>query len=118
MVASTFVLLCNFGLYYHPGTPFQRQLYSTITGLIIHSYVFGMSGLAGLATNLISYLAIVIMPKEYSHVAIFIVSGIGLSLSQIHKQMYNYGVNGLDVPMSLMSNFCKVSSMACCISDG
>ena len=64
MVASTFALLCNFGLYYHPGTPFQRQLYSTTMGFLIHYYVFGLSGLASLATNVFSYLAIRVMPRS------------------------------------------------------
>lgn len=32
--------------------------------------------------------------------------------------MYNYGWNGLDVPINLMFNFCRVSSLACCIKDG
>ena len=63
MIASTVVLFVNFGLYYHRGTPFQRQLYSTTTGLAIHYYVFGMSGLASLLTNVFSYLAIITMPR-------------------------------------------------------
>ena len=50
--------------------------------------------------------------------SIFLVSGIGLSLAQIHRQVYNYGVNSLDVGTNLMFNFCRVSSLACCISDG
>lgn len=28
------------------------------------------------------------------------------------------GENGLDVPMNLMFNFCKVTSLACCVRDG
>ena len=118
MVASTVMLVANFGLYYHRGTPFQRQLYSTTAGLMIHYYVFGLSGLASLLTNIFSYLAICIMPRSQSHVAIFIVSGLGLGFAQLHRQIYYYGWNGLDVPMNLMFNFCRVSSLACCIRDG
>ena len=86
--------------------------------MLIHYYVFGISGLASLAVNVFSYLAIHLMPRSQSHVAIFVVSGIGLCLSQIHRMIYNYGFNGLDVPMNLMFNFCRVSSLACCIRDG
>ena len=46
------------------------------------------------------------------------VSGLGLALAQIHRLVYSYGWNGLDVPMNLMFNFCRVSSLACCIRDG
>ena len=46
------------------------------------------------------------------------VSAIGLALAQVHRQIYNYGYNGLDVPLNLMFNFCRVSSLACCIRDG
>jgi len=41
-----------------------------------------------------------------------------LAFAQIHKQIYNFGVNGLDVPMNLMFNYCRVTSLACCIRDG
>ena len=58
------------------------------------------------------------MPRSQSHVAIFIVSGLGLAFAQLHRQIYYYGWNGLDVPMNLMFNFCRVSSLACCIRDG
>ena len=118
MIGSTVVLFANFGLYYYRGTPFQRQVYSTTMGLAIHYYVFGMSGLASLLTNVFSYLAIIAMPRAYSHITIFFVSGIGLALAQAHRQIYYYGWNGLDVPMNLMFNFSRLTSLACCIRDG
>ena len=64
MVASTVALICCFLLKAHPGSAFQRKLFSMATGLIIHYYVFGFSGLASLATNLISYLIIRLMPTN------------------------------------------------------
>ena len=118
MIGSTVMLFANFGLYYHRGTPFQRQLYSTTMGLMIHYYVFAWSGLASLATNTLSYLAIILMPKAYSHITIFFVSGLCLALAQAHRQYYYYGFNGLDVPMNLMFNFSRLTSLACCIRDG
>ena len=118
MVASTVVLFANLYLYRFNGTPFQRQLYSTAMGLLIHYYVFGLSGLASLANNLISYITIVMLPRSQSHIAVFAVSGLGLALAQAHRQIYFYGFNGLDVPMNLMFNFSRVTSLACCIRDG
>lgn len=59
-----------------------------------------------------------IMPPQYQHISIFVVSGLGLATAQIHKQIYKFGVNGLDVPMNLMFNYCRVTSLACCIRDG
>ena len=85
---------------------------------MIHYYVFGISGLASLAINMISYLTIVILPRSHSHIAVFVVSGLGLALGQAHRQIYFFGFNGLDVPMNLMFNFSRVTSLACCIRDG
>ena len=102
----------------HPGSAFSRKLFSTSAGFFIHYYVFGISGLASLASNLVSYVAIRLAPTKYSHIVVFVSTGLALALSQIHKQIYNYGVNGLDVPMNLMFNYCRVTSLACCIRDG
>ena len=118
MFASTFALISCFMLKNLNASPFTRQLFSTAMGLFIHYYVFGMSGLASLVTNIFSYFALVCMPRGYAHIAIFTVSGIGLALSQAHKYVYNYGVNGLDVPMNLMFNYCRVTSLACNLKDG
>ena len=80
--------------------------------------MFGISGLASLANNMVSYLTIAILPRSHSHIAVFVVSGLGLALAQAHRQIYFYGYNGLDVPMNLMFNFSRVTSLACCIRDG
>jgi D-alanyl-lipoteichoic acid acyltransferase DltB (MBOAT superfamily) len=118
MVASTFALVCCFLLKSHPGSATQRKVFSTLTGLFIHYYVFGIAGLASLATNIVSYAMIRLMPRETQHIGIFIVSGLALALCQIHKQVFNFGENGLDLPMNLMFNYCRVTSLACCIRDG
>lgn len=86
--------------------------------MFIHYYVFGLSGLASLVTNIFSYLVIWLAPSSSQHVVVFVVSGTGLALAQIHKQIYSFGENGLDVPMNLMFNYCRVTSLACCIRDG
>ena len=91
MVASTFALICCFLLKSHPGSATQRKVFSTLTGIFIHYYVFGVAGLASLATNVISYATIRLMPRESQHIIIFVVSGLGLSLAQIHKQVYSIG---------------------------
>ena len=67
---------------------------------------------------MVSYLTIAILPRSHSHIAVFVVSGLGLALAQAHRQIYFYGYNGLDVPMNLMFNFSRVTSLACCIRDG
>ena len=118
MVASCVALLCCFLLKAHPGSATARKLFSTTAGLFIHYYVFGLAGLASLASNVLSYITICIAPTKYSHLVVFVITGLALALSQIHKQIYNYGVNGLDVPMNLMFNYCRVTSLACCIRDG
>ena len=118
MVASCFALLACFMLYAHPGSAFKRKLFSTTAGLTIHYYVFGISGLGSLATNIVSYAIIKLAPIHNQHVIIFVVSGLALALAQIHKQIFNFGVNGLDLPMNLMFNYCRVTALACCIRDG
>lgn len=118
MVASIVALLSCFALKAHPGSATSRKVFSTAMGLSIHYYVFGKSGLASLASNLASYLAIRVAPTQYSHIAVFVIAGLALALSQIHKQIYSFGVNGLDVPMNLMFNYCRLTSLACCVRDG
>lgn len=118
MVASVVALIACFVLKAHPGTAFQRKLFSTTMGLAIQYYVFGKSGLASLASNVISYAAICLAPKSNQHIWVFVISGMALAFSQLHKMIYSYGVNGLDVPMNLMFNYCRVTSLACCIRDG
>ena len=87
-------------------------------GLSIQYYVFGRAGLASLITNIIAYGTMCLAPKSNQNVWVFVISGLTLACSQIHKQIYNYGVNGLDVPMNLMFNYCRITSLACCIRDG
>ena len=118
MMASVIALISCFLLKAHPGSAFQRKLFSTSMGLFIHYYVFGTGGLASMVTNLISYAVICLAPAKSSHLIVFTISGITLALAQIHKQIYYFGVNGLDVPMNLMFNYCRVTSLVCCLRDG
>ena len=85
MISSCVALLCCFLLKAHPGSAFQRKLFSTTCGLFINYYVFGMSGLASLVTNVISYVLIRVMPSKYSHIVVIVVSGLALAQAQIHK---------------------------------
>ena len=118
MAASTVALICCFLVKAHPGSAFSRKLFSTSAGLFIHYYVFGLAGLASLASNILSYVTMRLAPTSCSHILVFLITGAALALSQIHKQIYSYGVNGLDVPMNLMFNYCRVTSLACCLRDG
>ena len=60
----------------------------------------------------------VTFPDRFQHIAVFIASATLLGLSQLHKQFYKPGVNGLDVPMALMFNFCRATSLVSCVRDG
>lgn len=65
MLASVVALLSCFTLKGMEGrSATTRKLFSLLTGLFIHYYVFGLSGLASIVTNILSYLAIVILPKD------------------------------------------------------
>ena len=118
MLASIVAFISCFILKAHPGSSFQRKLFSTVMGVSIQYYVFGIGALASTANNLIAYVALLVAPAKYQHLIIFTVSGLVLALSQIHKQIFNFGVNGLDVPMNLMFNYCRLTSLACCVRDG
>jgi len=48
----------------------------------------------------------------------FIVGGALLASVQIHKQVFYFGINGLDLPLTMMFGYCRVTSLACCIKDG
>jgi D-alanyl-lipoteichoic acid acyltransferase DltB (MBOAT superfamily) len=32
--------------------------------------------------------------------------------------IYDYGMNGLNLPICMMFNYCRITSLACCIKDG
>jgi hypothetical protein len=93
-------------------------MFSIVTGTIAHLYVFGMSAMASVTQNLLCYAMMISLPVNLQHRAAFVTSAIVLALAQLHKQIYTPGVNGLDVPMNLMFNFCKVTSLVCCVRDG
>lgn len=71
-----------------------------------------------LAINLACYLVILLCPSRSQHIGVFIVAGIGLFGAQFHKIVYDYGMNGLDLAICLMYNYCRITSLACCIKDG
>ena len=96
----------------------SKKIFSTVLGMAIHFYVFGMSAFASVSQNLLSYLMMITLPEDWQHIAVFVSSATALGFAQLHKQVYKPGVNGLDVPMSLMFNFCRVTSLVCCVRDG
>lgn len=74
--------------------------------------------MASILQNLICYVMMITLPTQMQHKAVFVSAAICLALAQLHKQFYTPGVNGLDVPMNLMFNFCKLTSLVCCVRDG
>jgi lysophospholipid acyltransferase len=96
----------------------NKKIFSMCTGMLIHFYVFGISALASVTQNLLTFAMMSLLPSRYQHIAVCGTSAVILALAQLHKQIYNPGVNGQDVPMNLMFNFCKVTSLVCCVSDG
>ena len=117
MIASTVALFACLYLK-QIQDPTSRKIFSTIAGFTIHVYVFGMGALASVSMNLLCYFLLCTFPQRKQHIPVALIGFITLSLSQIHKQIYLYGVNGLDVPMNLMFNYCRVSSLAFCLRDG
>lgn len=96
----------------------QKKMFSITTGFMVHLYVFGITALASITQNLLCYLLMVYLPASIQHKAVFVTSAVMLGAGQLHKQFSTPGVNGLDVPMNLMFNFCKVTSLVCSVRDG
>lgn len=117
MIASLVAIICCLILKEIKGEH-SKKIFSILLGTLIHFYVFGISALASVCQNLVSYLMMVALPEEWQHTAVFVSSAAVLGLAQLHKQFYTPGVNGLDVPMNLMFNFCRVTSLVCCVRDG
>jgi D-alanyl-lipoteichoic acid acyltransferase DltB (MBOAT superfamily) len=117
MVASTVAFLCCLYLKTLKNAK-TRRLFSLCTGLAINFFVFGCSAAAMLVINLLCYLMIRVCPSKTQHIGVFIVAGVGLCGAQFHKLIYDYGMNGLDLAVCLMFNYCRISSLACCIKDG
>ena len=57
-------------------------------------------------------------PSKSQHIGVFAVAGFGLASAQFHKMIYDYGMNGLNLPICMMFNYCRITSLACCIKDG
>lgn len=70
------------------------------------------------AINLACYLVIKVCPTHSQHIGVFILAGLGLFGSQLHRQIWEYGQNNLDLCVCTMYNYCRVTSLACCIKDG
>lgn len=85
---------------------------------MINTYVFGKAGFASMFANLLNYLILRFVPGRSQHLLVFVLAGFTLAFAQLHKMLYKYGENGLDMPMNLMFNYCRVTSLACCIHDG
>lgn len=98
--------------------PITRKVSATLMGLAIHFYVFGSTALLSLCFNAMVYMMFLVAPRRHLPLATFVIGGLLLSAVQLHKQIYYYGVNGLDVPMTLMMAYTKLCSLACNIKDG
>jgi len=116
-VASISAIICCFILKGIQGETYKK-LFSLFVGTWIHFFVFGTTGFATVIQNLLTYGMMVTFPDRFQHIAVFIASATLLGLSQLHKQFYKPGVNGLDVPMALMFNFCRATSLVSCVRDG
>lgn len=95
-----------------------KRTFSTCVGLLIHFFTFGKAAWASILQNLLSYSMMAFLPSKHQHIAVFVTSATVLGSVQLHKQIYQPGVNGLDVTMVLMFNFCRVTSLVCSVKDG
>ena len=117
LTASMFTFFVSYILYFIKGEG-AKKTSCLLMGFSINFYVFGQSALAPLAQNLIAFACMKCLKGGNSHLATFISSALCLATAQLHKQFYNPGTNGFDVPMSLMCNFSRVTSLLCCARDG
>jgi lysophospholipid acyltransferase len=98
--------------------PTMRRAFSLFFGLSINFFVFGSCAFCMLSVNLFVYLMMICCPSKYQHIGVFLIAGLGLAGAQWHKMIYDYGMNGLNLPITMMFNYCRISSLACCIKDG
>jgi hypothetical protein len=68
--------------------------------------------------NILYYWLMCVTPKKHLPLVMFVIGGVLLASVQIHKQVFYFGINGLDLPMTMMFGYCRVTSLACCIKDG
>jgi len=84
----------------------------------VNFYVFGSCAAVMLALNIIVFVMMTSCDIKYQHIGVFAIAGLGLFGAQWHKMIYDYGRNGLNLPITMMFNYCRISSLACCIKDG
>jgi D-alanyl-lipoteichoic acid acyltransferase DltB (MBOAT superfamily) len=93
-------------------------MFSLAAGLSINFFVFGSSAAAMFAINLACYFMMRVFPSDTQHIGVFVVAGVGLCGAQLHRMIWDYGQNSLDLAICLMYNYCRITSLACCIKDG
>jgi len=117
MFGSTLIIILCL-VFKQISDPTMRRAFSLFCGLSINFFVFGSCAACMLFVNIFVYLLMIMVPLKYQHLGVFLMAGLGLAGAQWHKMIYDYGMNGLNLPITMMFNYCRVSSLACCIKDG
>ena len=117
MIASCIAVFCCF-LLKKMHQPTLRKAFATAAGIFIHFYTFGCTALTSVIFNCVVYLMFLMLPRRSLPLLTFLIGGLLLSSAQLHKQIYYFGLNGLDLAMTLMFGYSRVTSLACCLRDG
>jgi len=117
MLGSIAALITSLGIK-QVKDPQNRIRYSLTFGVFIHIFVFGKTTIISFGTVLVSYLLMKFIRGDRQHICVFIFTSIILSSAQLHKMLYYYGRNDLDLAMTLMMMYTRLTSVSINYKDG
>ena len=95
-----------------------RHLYATVTGFLLQLYMFREGVIHPLIMTVVTYLMMVLLPRNFQHKAVFIFVMGYLSGSHIYRMWTNFGGWDMDITTYTMILTAKLSALAFCYKDG
>jgi lysophospholipid acyltransferase len=95
-----------------------RHLFATITGFLLQAYMFRESVIHPFIMMLVTYLMMLLLPRNVQHKAVFVFVMGYLSGSHIYRMYTKFGGWDMDISTYTMILTAKLSALAFCYKDG
>lgn len=96
----------------------SRHIFSTITGLLLQIFMFRDKIVHTFIMTIITYLMMILLPRNFQHKAVFAFVMLYLSCSHIYRMITNFGGWEMDITTYTMILTAKLSALAYCYKDG
>lgn len=95
-----------------------RHLFSTITGIILQLYMYRGQIIHPIIMTVVTYLMMVLLPRNKQNKAVFVFVMLYLSGSHIYRMWVDFGGWKMDITTYTMILTAKLSALAYCYADG